>query len=351
MTTHEPLYLSIVAATRNDDHGGNLLNRMQIFATGVIEQCRRHRLQAELVLVEWNPVPDRPRLAEALSWPAEGGPCSVRIVEVSPAIHRRLRYSDQLPLFQMIAKNVGIRRARGQFILATNIDVLFSDELVCFLASGRLRKGRMYRVDRYDVPADVPTDVSIETQLEYCDRHVMRINAREGTHNLGSGCDHAVYPKLTRRAWLSEKMQDWGLVPVAGWSRLHTNACGDFTLMDRDNWFALRGYPEFEMYSFHLDSVFCHAAHHGGAREHVLKDSMRIYHVEHATGSGWTPEGQKKLTARLERSGIPQLTHDQFAAWATQMRRDHKPIIFNGENWGLAGEQLPEITIYEAAPR
>ena len=38
----------------------------------------------------------------------------------------------------MIAKNVGIRRARGRFMLATNIDIIFSNELVDWLASGPL---------------------------------------------------------------------------------------------------------------------------------------------------------------------------------------------------------------------
>ena len=44
-------------------------------------------------------------------------------------LHARYPHGDALPLYQMIAKNVGIRRARGQFVLATNIDILFSNEL------------------------------------------------------------------------------------------------------------------------------------------------------------------------------------------------------------------------------
>jgi hypothetical protein len=58
----------------------------------------------------------------------------------------------------MIGKNVGIRRARGQFVLATNVDILFSDELAEYLASRRLERGRMYRSDRYDAMSDVPAD-------------------------------------------------------------------------------------------------------------------------------------------------------------------------------------------------
>ena len=44
----------------------------------------------------------------------------------------------------------------GQFVLATNIDILFSDELAEYLAARRLERGRMYRIDRHDAMSDVP---------------------------------------------------------------------------------------------------------------------------------------------------------------------------------------------------
>src|SRR6266508_1631698 len=97
-------YLSLVVTARNDDHGGNLLGRMQAFVSGWIEQARRHQIPSELIVVEWNP-PDG-----------------------------RYDHAKALPLYQMIAKNVGIRRARGRFILATNIDILISSELAVFIA-------------------------------------------------------------------------------------------------------------------------------------------------------------------------------------------------------------------------
>ena len=37
-------YVSVVATSRNDDHGGGMLRRMQIFVNAWIEQCRRHDL-------------------------------------------------------------------------------------------------------------------------------------------------------------------------------------------------------------------------------------------------------------------------------------------------------------------
>jgi hypothetical protein len=84
----------------------------------------------------------------------------------------------------MIAKNVGIRRARGEYVLATNIDIIFSDGFFRFLKSDQLKPGRMYRTDRWDVDSDVPPDASIDEQLAYCQTHLLRVNRRDGTYPL-----------------------------------------------------------------------------------------------------------------------------------------------------------------------
>jgi hypothetical protein len=177
-------YVSVVVTARNDDHGGNLLSRMQIFVDAWINQAKRHHLPSELILVEWNPPADRERLVNALGWPGDTGPCRVRIIEVPPEVHARYQHAAALPLYQMIAKNVGIRRARGEFILATNIDIVFSDELMEFLAARRLEKSRMYRIDRTDVMGDVPVNGTLDEQLAYCRSHMIRLFAREGAFPL-----------------------------------------------------------------------------------------------------------------------------------------------------------------------
>jgi hypothetical protein len=691
-------YLSVVVAARNDDHGGNLLGRMQTFFNAWVGACKKHGLSSELIIVEWNPPADKPSLSEALRCPSDPGPCSVRFIEVPSEIHSRYRYAEVLPLYQMIAKNVGIRRARGEFVLATNIDILFSEELVRHIAERGLRCGRMYRVDRYDVMSEVPVDDSVHEQLAYCRSHLLRINAREGTYRLtpdgrraledqdiagpesgvsfgrgwfpveryseaevfrwvendaevlvriphnpppplhfdieagpgvgrrpfqlqivdtegvvqawtdvnhaaritvrlpsdgqaahlfrfrvigggfavshdprilnfrvfhcgwgkspeaddaeeyqleaGSaeayrleagkplyvhhGVPSGVTPKLAKayrfcleagglwkgaRAgvgyylrsknlpvklgesedifehgagiwpgpqwyplehylgetfrWVRKEAQlfvrspkviqnrdltlviepgpgvgygsfellvrneegkivarapvrgllvldlqlplepgktqmfrltlEGGDLPAArdprilnfrlfwcGWSKLaaanatrgkmrkdltvgskpwedsagdaepancstpvylHTNGCGDFTLMAREHWFDLRGYPEFDVFSMNLDSVLCYSAHHAGFREEILREPMQIYHIEHETGSGWTPEGQAQLFARLAAKGLPVIDYREVVDWAAQMRRLNSPMIFNRENWGLADLDLRETIL------
>jgi|SRR5437764_174961 len=376
-------YLSVVATSRNDDHGGNLLHRMQLFVSGLLEQCRRHQLDAELILVEWNPPANRPKLSEALSWPVENGRCDVRIIEVSQAIHSSFK-CDQLPLLQMIAKNAGIRRARGEYVLATNIDILFSTQLISFIASRRLKPNEIYRADRYDVPPNVSAHASLDEQLDFCSRNVLRINSRRRTSDLSYNGTRTFETDVPSWTW-----GDWRRWPVTNEARglayggteylggrwpdvkaaiqrlqdrlfpntlsnfmfqlpvnLHTNAAGDFTMLFSERWQALRAYPEFVGSCMHVDGLLCYMAHHSGLREVVLTDPMRIYHIEHGAGAVGNVEGDgAAVYYRATSSGLKKLSINEVYDWAIEMRRNGRAKIFNDENWGLADYELPEIVI------
>src|SRR5579872_884722 len=183
-TTAGP-YLSVVVTSRNDGHGGDPLARLQAFINTFDAQCRRFHLDAELVVVEWNPPPDRPRVHELVRLPA-GCSFALRFIEVPPALHQRLPHAHVLPLFQMIGKNVGVRRARGRYVLSTNIDIIFSDDLVAFFASRALRAGVLYRVDRHDIESNYPIDGTLEEQAAYCATHQLRIHRSFGTFPVDS---------------------------------------------------------------------------------------------------------------------------------------------------------------------
>jgi len=173
-------YLSVVVTTRNDDHGGDPLVRLQAFVNSLDEQCRRTGLDAEIIIVEWNPPAGRPRLHTLLKTP-QPCVCTYRFIEVPAELHDSFQYADVLPLFQMIAKNVGIRRARGRFVLATNIDIIFSNETIEYIASGQLRPGVMYRVDRHDIQAAIPVDGPLDSRLRFCEEHQLRVHTRWGS--------------------------------------------------------------------------------------------------------------------------------------------------------------------------
>lgn len=492
LTLQKQPHLTIVAVSRNDDHGGDMLSRMQHFVDGFIAQCRKHQLNAELILIEWNPPPERPSLEHVLTWPDEFGPASVRIVTVPPEVHAKFPHAGALPLFQMIGKNVGIRRAWGTYVLATNIDILLDDATVIYLRD-RLTPKTMLRIDRYDVPGDLSKGVPFGQVLAECRRRFFQINTRFGIFdvkrrrfiNMGDSIEarllalhtetrvfgpiepacralgyvlrtisggasafgHAIVsgllawrtvptrvakavggaiqlcfwavlktpgflgrniPKLLplstmpsraywyirramrrvkariapsipwpllkgyralRRLWsmvffiprrlvsaFRSFAKAWRLMgpqtlfrsrsPVerrlARSQRLHTWACGDFTLASREDWFRLRGYPEWPMYSWHIDSAFMFVANAHGLHEVMLKPPCRIYHIDHSVGSGWSPDGAAQLFSRLRSRGIPFLSNDNLHQWRMRAANDPSDVIVNRPDWGLAGYDLPE---------
>jgi hypothetical protein len=46
---------------------------------------------------------------------------------------------------------------------------------------------------------------------------------------------------------------------------------------------------------------------------------------------------------RIAAKGIPWLDFHELLRWAGTMNSLDAPMIFNRENWGLAGEELKEI--------
>jgi hypothetical protein len=173
-------YISVVVAARNDDHGGNMLGRMQAFLDSWIVQAQRYNLPSEIVVVEWNPPSQRPRLQKALRFPAGTDLCPVRFVEVSAEVHQTIPNALPIPLHQMIAKNVGIRRARGQYILVSNLDIIFSAELMQYFAARRLEPGVIYRMDRWDIASEIPVTRDVDELLRFSHANLLRIFAREG---------------------------------------------------------------------------------------------------------------------------------------------------------------------------
>lgn len=362
----QPIYLSVVATSRNDNHGGSLTHRMQHFVDGFVAQCKRHGLRAELILVEWNPPSDRVPLRDELRWPADPGPCDIRIVTVPRELHARFRHADKIPLYQMIAKNVGIRRARGAYVLATNIDILFSDAAMRYMRD-QLEPGRLYRAYRVDVPAAVPEAGDFSEVLRYCDAQGFRVHGiaatavRQGAKwrwrdLLKIAMDaRVVYLLHVMRRTISPDSADGAakLQPkrlFLPWA--FTNACGDFTLLSRADWFRLRGYLEQDVFSWHLDSLFVLQALGAGCRQVVLGRGAPIYHIEH--GKGYTPEGAAELFSRLSAQGVPFLADtalQRMGADIEAKRRGGSEILFNEESWGMASEPLPESQPLEAGTR
>ena len=115
--------------------------------------------------------------------------------------------------------------------------------------------------------------------------------------------------------------------------------------MSRDAWFDLRGYPEFPIWPMHIDALFEYSAYHAGFPEIILRDPLRIFHIEHASAAGATPEGVPELYARIAKKGVPIMEYDDVMKVLVHMRRFNVPIVFSDGNWGMGDLNLPETTL------
>lgn len=343
-TVPNELRLSIVVASRNDGHGGNIGKRMQLFVRGLLDQTRRHDLRAELIVVDWNPPQDRPPLCDVLPAPSPADRLIMRYITVPPWIHARYRRSGDLPLYQMIAKNVGIRRARGRFVLCTNVDLLFSDPLCRFLATTTLDAVTYYRANRCDVPDGLDSSWTIDEQLAWCEGHVIRRLGRDPAYANINLELVGLRDKGPMKRWIFDKM---AIVMQAFWTpekcafyQLDSFACGDFTLMSRDAWTTIHGYLELDLYSLHIDTLGLISAAAAGVRQHVLPLEACTYHVEHP--SGWEGLSVLEKVRFLERR--PALDYGLVQELGLYALARRSPLALNSESWGYADLALDERT-------
>jgi hypothetical protein len=137
-------------------------------------------------------------------------------------------------------------------------------------------------------------------------------------------------PRLTMGAWYRLVLP-----------QLHTSGCGDFTLTSREAWAAIRGYPEWPIFSWHIDGVVLYQAYAAGVEMVNLPPPMVALHLEHSQGSGWTPEGSGTLFSRLDASGVPYLSTNGYRRWARKLvRAGRRAQPINGDDWGLASRKL-----------
>jgi hypothetical protein len=98
------------------------------------------------------------------------------------------------------------------------------------------------------------------------------------------------------------------------------------------------------MYSMHIDGLLLYQAHYAGIRERFAPH--RVYHMEHEGGFKPDTEGSQRLTDRLARDAIPQISNHQLMDWICEMYKGKSPLDLNRDDWGFFHEQLAETVVY-----
>ena len=214
------------------------------------------------------------------------------------AYHDAYSLNPKLQFQEFIAKNVAMRRCRGSFILTTNTDVYLGRHVLDQLEKQQLEPGVVYRAPRIDLKDEVDCDPMVWEVLED-EQNYIEINA--------------IKPPC------------------------YTNASGDFILLDRDSYFAVRGFNEvYRVSKVHMDSNFCLKAYSYGLTFHPYDGP--VYHV----GSG-TLNSQRPLYAARPADAAWPSRADAGArrARARGSRAAVAPTAPAGSTWGSRRSRRP----------
>jgi len=278
-----PPYLSIVLTGRNDEYGVDFRSRFFRTLQFNHRELSARGISHEFVFVEWAPVLGRALLVDLV---AEAVPTLdaryFRAWVVDGRYHEALSLNPRLEYLEFLAKNVGIRRAHGAFILASNCDVFFSQRILQRLQDGDLEARTVYRAARHDLKLSVD-----QSRLDW--------EMLEEADNL-----EAPPPMLKP--------------PLMG------GGTGDFVLLDRETFQRLRGFNEvYRVARIGIDHNFLVKALSGGIP--IADIGGPVYHVNH--------QGSYRLSRNVYAG------REAEAPWGNIRWHSRGVVYDNPPYWGL----------------
>jgi hypothetical protein len=240
---------------------------------------------------------------------------------------------------------MAIRRAKGEYVLSTNADILLHPFIIQFITKKLLDKKCYYRTDRLDYKnIDFYDFDNPYATLQKIQQKVFRLMLKGYAYEVSGENFSAVYrtrlenswrifldlnPSLTQRWEMDNNYEGFVM-------NYHTHCSGDFMLMHRDNWFNLRGYPEDTYISTHCDAIFTVMSSASGLKETVLQ--WTIYHQDH----------ERRFNTDFDESKNNQDIATMFKRFLDDTREmiaSGEPKIVNPPDWGFASENFKETII------
>lgn len=263
-TSNNKPYVSVVIVGRNDGYGDDFVGRINTFVRSLDHQTSSHPGVFELIIVEWNPLDGYTPLADVVD---DTHHLPVRVVTVSAELHNTI--GTEHPVLEFHGKNVGIRRARGEFVLVTNPDIIFTQQLIDEIAKQRLRLDTVYRTDRYDFHTEGICDVDSKDLQDFAVEHTFVV--------------HAMADATSVSEPVHENERTLDLLPRSGIAAdaWHTNGCGDFMLAAREVFFTVRGMYETIQHRWHVDSISLMRFGTAQIKQQVWVSPLCVFHQHH----------------------------------------------------------------------
>jgi hypothetical protein len=272
-----------VIVSRNDNYGGNLIERSTYCINSSIETYD------EVIYVDWNSP------THSLLWDIEDNinfKGNLKHFIITPEIAKHLTNFDlhAQVCCEALARNIGLSRATGDWVISTNIDIIAPKKEDILNTIKGLGENSFYTISR--------REVELSTIKEFFGGDV---NYQDWT----SLRDHLISTSEERH--FDEKT-------VTGDDYSIINCCGDYQIAHKNVWNTIRGMEEDLIYSLYTDTnVQKKAVMHGFGLKALYNPAF--FHINHGRGGGGFLDGINRKTNDPRRAILGQNQTQNLDSW------------------------------------
>ena len=287
--------VSAVIVSRNDNYGGHLNERATYCFNSAIDTYD------EVIYVDWN------SNSTSLLYDIKDNinfKGNFKHFVIPPYVALQLTNFDQHAQVccEVLARNIGLRRAEGDWLVSTNIDIIH------------------------------PKRDELENTLDQVDQNTFYTISRRGTDWEQIKKFHNGEIKFNEWRSLREYLinnseeRHFEETTVNGDDYSIINCCGDFQIAPRHVWESIRGMEEELIYSLYADTnVQKKSVMHGFGLKALYTPAL--FHINHGKGGGGFLDG------------INKKTNDPYRAIAYQ------GLTQNSKNWGFSDIEIEFETL------
>ena len=305
-------YLSIVVTGRNDNFSNGFEKRAQIYLDRINEALEKVPLaDIEILFVDYATDIHKYNLLDKVLTFGKNLIGKIQFIIIPQTTHykliKRFNTSQHIPFLEYIAKNIGIRRAKGKFVLTTNPDDLLSDEFFDLVAARQFNAALLYRASRFDEQDSTYDDTTFQQIIQSLNEpwSIQKYSIKQRSYG-------------TQRFSIIDSYEAFELHSSPSYA-------GDFIMLSKKMWDAVEGFNEFPA-NPKVDSLFL-----GKLMKFVPGYAQMfmfpfIYHLKHSKQSIFRPSVENHS----------QLIQEYFCSGKCLLCGQYDDI----SNWGLSDESF-----------
>jgi hypothetical protein len=293
--------LSVVLFSKNDDYIPDKIDRVSICFTYLLESFD------EIIYVDWGSeecsllhIPEINKIVKNSK--------KVKHIIVKPSEISQMLPNNVPKICHVLARNIGLRRASGDYILSTNIDIIVPSKKNILNLLQYDNKDTMYVVSRKDIDSEFTKAIfnkSSNYLFDILDDYCKRINRKVDKDPIN------VFTKYA-------KSQVEGILLESHLKYSKISNCGDFQFASKEVWNKIKGFEEGMINSaWGTDSSIQAKVINNNFKLKILT-TPNVYHISHDSRShGNTP-----------------VTNDMYK-YFTNIK-----YSFNNKDWGFKNYQF-----------